>query len=419
MSDVIAKEKGYGSRRTWISASKDALQYLVKDLLSIEGILVLYMWAGVFKAMLPANVIMLDSTVVLGTMLIGRLCLSVLAGDGRRIPFSILTVYGTYVMVLLLSTVYSDAPQSVVIEKVFRLVFVDGLSVVATMFLITNLGKVRRFMRLHVLLAMVVVILALVDATPGLWASALTVHGASSISCGRLVGVALCMVVGWLGLSRPVGWATAAVLLGGLLVISARGPIIAALLACVICTACRIRLKMLRFRLIVRSVVGLSTIVALVFVLNSWGYLDTLRLRMHRIGFDDASIVTRLNYASLAWNMFLERPVLGWGLGGFELRLGVAGSGETPHNLVLELLSETGLLGFVPFASLVLLAVYVSVAGKNGLPKDLATGLVCALAFWIATVPALAVGSARPFLSMVVLMGRPYADRRTNMRARS
>jgi O-antigen ligase len=54
------------------------------------------------------------------------------------------------------------------------------------------------------------------------------------------------------------------------------------------------------------------------------------------------------------WNMFLERPVLGWGpvTNTYELALRI-GERERPHraahNIVLELLTATGLVGTVPF----------------------------------------------------------------------
>lgn len=51
-----------------------------------------------------------------------------------------------------------------------------------------------------------------------------------------------------------------------------------------------------------------------------------------------------------AWNMFLQHPVFGVGLGGFDKATGL----DYPHNMILEILCECGLFGFISLSFLTL-----------------------------------------------------------------
>jgi O-antigen ligase len=65
------------------------------------------------------------------------------------------------------------------------------------------------------------------------------------------------------------------------------------------------------------------------------------------------SVAARRDAGSVAWSMFLESPVLGGGAGSFSTH----GALEYPHNVFLELLTETGLVGTLVFLALCLAAV--------------------------------------------------------------
>jgi O-antigen ligase len=68
---------------------------------------------------------------------------------------------------------------------------------------------------------------------------------------------------------------------------------------------------------------------------------------------------TRDVYFDLAVDVFLNAPMLGVGWGGFPVAAGLPDqSGQWPHNLVLELLSETGIVGASLFAIFLGLVAY-------------------------------------------------------------
>src|SRR5262249_15672436 len=67
---------------------------------------------------------------------------------------------------------------------------------------------------------------------------------------------------------------------------------------------------------------------------------------------------SRWNWWQEAWKAWKAHPALGTGAGAFELthrKLRVAGTGATePHNLPLQFLSETGVIGFILFLGIAL-----------------------------------------------------------------
>lgn len=74
-----------------------------------------------------------------------------------------------------------------------------------------------------------------------------------------------------------------------------------------------------------------------------------------------SSIVQRAGLYRLAFDMFLEHPLLGAGTAGFEVVARTAPGLEVreyPHNLVLQVASEFGVLGLVLFGALGILALF-------------------------------------------------------------
>lgn len=79
---------------------------------------------------------------------------------------------------------------------------------------------------------------------------------------------------------------------------------------------------------------------------------------------EETTAVSRLFFWSTAWDLFLGSPLYGIGIGNFEVLYGdyihlswIPPGQYGVHNLYLQLLSETGLLGFVAFFTLLFLAL--------------------------------------------------------------
>ena len=136
-------------------------------------------------------------------------------------------------------------------------------------------------------------------------------------------------------------------------------------------------------------------------------YTNEMVLNRWRSTLVEGSLAGREDIMPKAWAMFLEKPVLGWGpiANYFELGFRFSGLPMDPHNLYLWLLTETGLLGTLPFFAALWLAVFAAWTGRFGSEGTLPMAmLLCLLMinmsgtmhlrklFWIVVAYALASG---------------------------
>ena len=90
-------------------------------------------------------------------------------------------------------------------------------------------------------------------------------------------------------------------------------------------------------------------VVAVIASSRSWAsyQIDAVRERWERTYYE-GEVAGRDVLMPVAWEMFLERPIIGWGPVNhyWEMNIRTADpDGGDPHNLYLWLLKETGLLG--------------------------------------------------------------------------
>ena len=119
---------------------------------------------------------------------------------------------------------------------------------------------------------------------------------------------------------------------------------------------------------------------------TSWPLVNRLQsfLRLS----EDPTFSARLQDWALAWNDWLQQPLLGWGPGSFyELHGLLRANPAWISNLSLRLLQETGVIGLVVFAAflLTLLVPALKVAEQRAAPTEAAAlrGLVIAYAVLI------------------------------------
>ncbi len=101
-------------------------------------------------------------------------------------------------------------------------------------------------------------------------------------------------------------------------------------------------------------------------------------------------LISRFNMYLIAWDMFKQRPVTGWGVGSFPVYTANLDKRLFPHFMPLEIMAEEGLLGVVPFMALLFAAFF---KGLSQLWKNRKTRLkgyyLCVfsvLCFWLTMV---------------------------------
>ncbi len=79
------------------------------------------------------------------------------------------------------------------------------------------------------------------------------------------------------------------------------------------------------------------------------GHKGIAKYRILAIAVIDASVYLRLVMWKEAFKVFIENPITGIGTGGFSVNLGQFLLGNYPHNIIIEILAELGLIGLILF----------------------------------------------------------------------
>lgn len=192
-----------------------------------------------------------------------------------------------------------------------------------------------------------------------------------------IIFVALAVFGSWKQICAAIAGSSIALFL--LVTIGGRGPLALALLA----------MPLLALGLLIRMrgslglLVRLSIFIFALTAIATIGYVattqqagsDTERFRtleryqMQLSGEQTDSVDTRLEGQEFAFRQWLEKPIVGWGFGEFRVKDSYL---NYPHNLVLEILMELGVVGAFLFFS----ACAAAVGACVHVARDKATGWV-------------------------------------------
>jgi O-antigen ligase len=314
----------------------------------------LYLLVGSIPFEYPERTIPLEiptltgAVFLLGTLLHPRRCFG-------QVPAPVLC-FGLYLLALILAAVISGehtaeaaADYVVVLQGVLVLLAAANLmrdETIATRAMVTLVAacSVRAALPL----------LGLARTTSAVWTGGERVSalGQNANSAAMILSAGLLALIGLAYGSRRtrgghlVTWGLAALLGFAVLETGSRGGLVA-LLGGVLVFALAAESSRARLR---NAVIGLSAVALLI--------LGTLQLPVMKNRWQESvrtgNLAGREQLYPALWGMFLERPVFGWGpvANTYELanRIGERErSHRAAHNIVLELLSATGLVGTLPF----------------------------------------------------------------------
>jgi O-antigen ligase len=158
-----------------------------------------------------------------------------------------------------------------------------------------------------------------------------------------------------------------------------KGPVLMLMITVVVMAACHLRpsvglkssfsKRIIKYPLVVLALGG-GVLAALVFLSDFSALIQRTSFVLTN---DHYSNVERVNNISVALNLFFQHPFLGIGIGGFSMHavhLEGIDSFLYPHNILLELLAELGLVGFLLFSSLLISAVLHLVTLQRKFPQS-------------------------------------------------
>ncbi|MEO0080144.1 MAG: O-antigen ligase family protein [candidate division WOR-3 bacterium] len=356
-----------------------------------EICLMLFLTAGTFKteilSLLPAAP---DPTAILAVIT----CLAVvfrilppapyLARTAHRLlPGRLLLPYGLLLLVIIgsaLSFTTSEYGRA----KAFRFAALTTVATFAPFYLLDTETRLRRFLMTAVGLGIAMTLFGVVTG------EGLAAFGSTHIATGRVIGLGLLATLFFLFRDARAAphrwpiWATlAGILLFGFLYAGSRGSLVSLVITGVVLVITSLFLKR-GWRTTAPGLVTIALLLAVVATLKPEA-IEVMNTRLAHVtsGPLGSSAGARIGLAKTALETFLANPVIGVGIGGFDLiwSRSEMPRGSYPHNIFLELGSELGLVGIGAFGLLLFPTLVHTFRRLRGAPaRGLATPLlVCAL----------------------------------------
>lgn len=330
-----------------------------RNALSLEVLFTLFLFAGIYKGWEPLSW-MPDLTAVFAILLTLAALSSVYKNslvDRRAI---VLVCLWLIFIIYAISSSFWSPSQEYVLEKIIKLISVVLLSGAVPAILISR--SKQRIARLFFAIlgfAGIVAVAALVEfaKSPG---GNLEPFNAGYLLVGRVVGfgflISLYLTVFELRseTNRIIGGLATTVFGIVLIASGGRGPLVAAILSAVVLVAIAViaRSDLSRGAILCSGFVagGVTSFVGV--GLATLGVMPKTIKRLYKLvtGQRTASFGTRLEYYEEAIYQWSSSPMIGVGLGGWPLEYGLGDARGYPHNIVLELASELGLIGLLLFA---------------------------------------------------------------------
>jgi O-antigen ligase len=222
---------------------------------------------------------------------------------------------------------------------------------------------------------------------------------------------------------RLLAWLTSGFLLIAMVRTGARGNLLALIMAVIVLTV-RPAAIAERMKTVLIAIVVIASLAVASY------QIDAVRQRWEKTYYE-GDVAGRQVLLPAAWEMFLEKPLFGWGpiTHSYEMAVRTRKAVGDPHNLYLWILIETGILGAIPFFLGVWLCWRSAWRARDGVQGSLPLALVFFLLainlkgtylmfklFWVVLAYALAsssyaLASSKNCLQKFPIIAKTYTRR--------
>lgn len=397
-----------------------------RRLVSFEAVFALFLFAGVYKAWAPLAWVPIDLTVLLGGIA-GLLGVGLWIRNGLpRPPTAVVAfvLFGLFLVYALVSGLWSPS-RVYYTDKAFRLVSATALAFVGGLAIAQRPARTRRFLAIVAGISLFVTAGAFVSVVfTMLFAGTSTPEpfGTNYLIVGRAIGFGVVILTGFLLFApldrREQGLAALAVAVSLLTLVGlgGRGPVVAtgASMAALVCLAAATEgvVPKPTPRALVAGLAGIAVLgVLLVTVGRSIRGVYRFLILLESPG---ESLGSRLTYYDVTFDMWLAgNRLFGQGLGSWPIAMGRGDEPGYPHNIVLELLFELGLVGLLLFVALLVFGGAVLLRGwlAHRHPEAVVIGTLCLFMLLNAMVTGDLNDNRYLFAVLGLLCYRPVAMR--------
>jgi O-antigen ligase len=327
-----------------------------------EVTLALYLNAGHFKADPRLQPIsnLIDLTVALALILMAGVAYRLLLRKGTITWTKEVSLFIVLSAVVLVGSVYTPAPGYGQ-EKAIRFISLTLLAFVVPLAVVQSPQELHRFLLGMLGIGLVLAVEGLLEG-----GERFTAFGSNTLAMGYGAGaaslIALFLVLPDLrtGVLKAMTLITIGLLAVAMIGSGTRGSLLALVVSIAVTFFLSLALGHRR-KFVLMSVIAMAGIVVFVFSssLVPASSLERFNVLLHgtETQVENSSASTRLFYWRQSLALFSKYPLVGSGTGGFAWFVSGGDIEEYPHNIVLELATETGIVGLTIFACLVLFTV--------------------------------------------------------------
>lgn len=291
----------------------------------------------------------------------------------KEIPNYVINPIALYFLIagfILVSVLYSSS-DVFSIEKSFRFLTITAWSFIGALFLLNNEKSLKKFFSAVLVLSYIMAILSIFQYMQSQGSIGfISVAGANYIALGRVCAIGvlilICLYLYDKNISKFKSLITLlsiALFVFALFVSGGRMPVIALVVSLVVFIPLSFRVTRRGTLLISKGLKKLMIVISVVvlFALPFFnkGVFDTFLMRLELLTTRDggSSVSNRVERMSTAIDMWVANPIFGTGIGSFSMSFNGRDVNDYPHNIFLEFLSETGLVGFTLFIILLVCAL--------------------------------------------------------------
>lgn len=336
---------------------------IFRFIFSAEMIFCLYLYSGTFKTALNLPV---DATLVLiGISMMQGLFVLFKRKSLHSYSAIAIYVYFLFVSLALISLWYTPG-EIYATEKVMNLILTVGWAFCGPLILYRDNDSLKRFLLscIAIGLAMAVTFISQYGFKSG---GFVRVWGSSYLTFGRALGLSAVIVL-TMYLLKDIRVKLSLLMITlftyGIVMSGGRMPLISFAITLFLFAASTIKIRLKDGKLFISKgfIYLLIAGTMLFLILPYTNYNENItfsRLSLLTSDGDDlgASANERVSRFNAAIEMIKERPLFGSGIGSFPIYYGDKDERSYPHNIVLEVVSELGILGASIFATLIVLCL--------------------------------------------------------------
>lgn len=333
-----------------------------RAIFSFEALFALFLFAGVFKndprlAWIPVDLTLL---LLVGTVVYAAPIIAARQGRATEGTYAFLALFAVFLIYATASLTWTPGRDYARAKAAYLWAVVFWPMLVSSIIIADDSRRLSRFLGVMAVMSLALGILIVIIFVRDRSSTFIRVLGGQYLGAGRMLGVGALLFYFRVMFGRTRRTVAAnlvvfLVLAALQLVVGGRGPLIALILSLPIPFAFGVRVEKndIRLRRFALAVLAVLLVVgaALVYLVAANPDLFTLRRILLLFSNDiGESASTRLTHYARAFAAWKEHPLFGWGLGSYPIIIGTADVKAHPHNLVLEVLCELGLVGLALLA---------------------------------------------------------------------